>query len=269
MNKIKLVTLATTLGSLALSACSGSGKYYGAYTFQMGKKNGAHMGITMNLTSEKITVEVDEEQKTFEKFDITLSLPDNPEFTEGGGISSSLLSILGDSVSGGYEIEEETEGIHNKFNLYPVIDISEIAEGGDEEEGEEESSSSSSESTESTESSSLQPLVIDSRFVDDIMIATYGGKSISVTVPVSLTDLMFQLYWYGFDLFDPIGEQPVAHDHGTHPTKEDVAKINETYNKGLIPHYDLDALVKYGVMKEINYRDFYTLTMGLAKEEKK
>ena len=100
------------------------------------------------------------------------------------------------------------------------------------------------------------------------MIAKYYKDSVSVTVPVSLTDLMFQLYWYGHDLFDILEEYPVKeHELGTHPTKEEVEEINKTYNSPdrLIKHCDLDALIKYKVLKEVAYRDFNQLTMSLKK----
>ena len=261
MKNYKKFLVGSLLLAMSLTSC-GKSEYHGSYAFQMGKKGTAKVGSTMDLTQEKITVKVDEKDQQFEKFDITLEVPEDAE--GGDDITSTIFDLFGDNgLSGGYKIDYDDEMPDPKINLYPVIEIpGDILNGGGEEGEGEGSSSSDPESS----SSSVTPLVIDSRFIDDIMIAVIKGKTINVTVPVSLNDLMFQLYWYGFDLFDPLELKPLEkHDHGTHPTKEEIDKINETYTA---EHFDLDAFFKYQVVREIKYRDYYTLTMGLAKVDK-
>ena len=160
----------------------------------------------------------------------------------------------------------QADGVANTMLAYHII-VNKLMEVVQGEGGEEESSSSQ-------ESSSYEEFVIPSDFIDDVLIATYKGETIDVTVPVSLNDLMFQLYWYGFDIFDPTEEYPLEkHEKGTHPTEEDIKKINETFNSDerLLKHYDLDALVKYKAAlvpaPVLEYRDFNQLTMTLSRAE--
>ena len=291
MKSIKSLLLATALTSLALTGC-GQQTHHGTYQFQMGKANGAHIGIYMDLTKESIEVPVEEEKKEqMEKFVVKFSLPESVS-TDEASLVGGLLTYFADGLYGGYKIEDVPNEEADRLVLYPIIDISGLAEQVKEaEQGDtssdpessssapssSESSSSPSESSSSEESSSSgesssseapSPIVIPSEYIDSIMIAKYYKDSVSVTVPVSLTDLMFQLYWYGHDLFDILEEYPVKeHELGTHPTKEEVEEINKTYNSPdrLIKHCDLDALIKYKVLKEVAYRDFNQLTMSLKK----
>ncbi|MCQ2742666.1 MAG: hypothetical protein MJ239_05145, partial [Bacilli bacterium] len=87
---------------------------------------------------------------------------------------------------------------------------------------------------------------------------------INVCIPVSLNDLAFQLYWYGYridiqNIFEsevPVEELPQDQHHqiGTHPNTEDIKAIRETeIAKGL----------SVNMFEE--YRDYHTLTMGLRK----
>lgn len=240
----------------------------------------------MDLTKDKIDIPYEEKTETMEKFNLSMDVP-----IDEGADKSLIAGILSyfskgeEGLSGGYKIEYSEELDKQQVSLYPMLNIEDIekaiidAMGGGDEEGSssDPESSSSSEvlssdpesSSSSEESSSQQPLVIPSEFLDDILIATYSSNSISITVPVSLTDLMYQLYWYGFDLLSMEEEQPlVHHQHGTHPTQEDIDKINETYNTGLIPHFDLDAFIKYKTVKTVEYRDFNQMTMTLVKADK-
>ena len=60
-------------------------------------------------------------------------------------------------------------------------------------------------------------------------------KEVNFYIPVSVTDLGFQLYWY------LIEGKPV----GTHPTAEDVERIKQ---------------------EKPNFRDFHVLQLGLTKQ---
>ena len=277
MKMKKGLFVTASLFALSLASCGSSG-YYATYQFQMGKANGTHIGIYMDLTKDKIEVDHNEGKETMEKFKLSFSLPSGEE--EGDkSLVGGILTFFADGLYGGYKIEYSEELEKQHLTLVPVIDISalekaivEAMSGGDEESSssaEPEQSSSQEISSSSEDSSSEEPFYIPSEFIDDILIATYSASSISITVPVSLTDLMYQLYWYGFDLLSMEEEQPlVHHQHGTHPTKEDIDKINETYNAGLIPHFDLDAFIKYKAVKTVEYRDFNQMTMTLVKADK-
>ena len=296
MKSIKSLLLATALTSLALTGC-GKQTHHGTYQFQMGKANGAHIGIYMDLTKESIEVPVEEGKKEqMEKFVVKFSLPESVSQDEASLIGG-LLTYFADGLYGGYKIEDVPNEEADRLLLYPIIDISGLAEQVKEAEqegsssdpessssapssseassseapassGESSSSEASSSSGESSSSEAPSPFVIPSEFIDSIMIAKYYKDSISVTVPVSLTNLMFQLYWYGYDIFDIAGEYPIKeHELGTHPSAFEVAEINKTFNapERLIKHCDLDALIKYQVLKEVAFRDFNQLTMSLKK----
>ena len=263
MKKMKGLMIAVASFAMALTSCGTSG-YYNTYQFQMGKQNGSHIGIYMDLTKDLIPIKFEEETKNMEKFRLSLSIPSTgSSSSEDEGETSligGLLTYFADGLEGGYEIKYSEELENQELTLVPVLDVQGLIDqitGGSSEEG-----SSSSEP-----SSSHEDFYVPSDVVKDIMIATYSKDSISITIPVSLTDLMYQLYWYGFDIFNPEAELEV-HKHGSHPTAEDVAKINETFNsESLIPHVDLDALVKYKAFKTVNYRDFNQMTMTLKKAE--
>ena len=268
MKKRNALLISTVLAALSLTSC-GDKSYYGTYQFQMGKKTDAHIGIYMDLTGDNIEVELDGEKTNMEKFNLQLSIPEQttPEDSGSASLVGGLLTFFQDGLYGGYKIQYIEEKDENHLTLVPVIDLNKLMEVVQGEGGEEESSSSQ-------ESSSYEEFVIPSDFIDDVLIATYKGETIDVTVPVSLNDLMFQLYWYGFDIFDPTEEYPLEkHEKGTHPTEEDIKKINETFNSDerLLKHYDLDALVKYKAAlvpaPVLEYRDFNQLTMTLSRAE--
>jgi len=273
MKRVKGLLVSAALIALSLASC-GTKTHHGTYQFQMGKNTDSHIGIYMDLTADKIDVSTDEGKKeTMEKFNVRLSVPE----VGGEGDASlmgGILTYFKDGISGGYKIEHVEESDDDRLRLFPLIDIAELiseiqeGEAAEEDSSSQEPASSQAESSSAEGSSSLEPYVIPSKYVDDILISKYSKSSISVTAPVSLTDLMFQLYWYGFDLFDIMAENPLPqHPHGSHPTKEDIAKINETFNSDdkMIKHYDLDALIKYQTLKVVDYRDFNQLTMSLAK----
>lgn len=269
MKKNRSIFVSSMLFALALASCSGENGYYGTYQFQMGKVNESHIGIYMDLTKDKIEVDTGEKKEQMEKFSIKLSIPEgaSPE----GSLIGGVLTYFQDGLQGGYKIEKIEGSEEDMLTLAPVFDISGLVDMVNDGEGEEEGSSSSDpESSSSEESSSSQsPITIPADVVEDILIAKYNKNSIEVTVPVSLTDLMLQLYWYGFDIFDLMEEYPIKeHAHGTHPTAEDIAEINKTFNSDdrMFKHYDIDALVKYkSVFKVVEFRDFNQLTMTLTK----
>lgn len=267
MKKRKALLISTVLMALSLSSC-GESTYHGTYQFQMGKKNDAHIGIYMDLTGDNIEVELDGEKTNMEKFNLKLSVPEQATSEDDSTtLVGGLLTFFQDGLFGGYKINYIEEKEENRLTLVPVIDLNKLMEvvQGEGEEGE---------SSSSQESSSQEELVIPSEFIDDVLIAKYNGNTIDVTVPVSLNDLMFQLYWYGFDIFDLGEEYPIEkHEKGSHPTKDDIKKINETFNSDerLLKHYDLDALVKYKAAlvpaPVLDFRDFNQLTMTLSRAE--
>ena len=91
---------------------------------------------------------------------------------------------------------------------------------------------------------------------EKFMYSVLSGDTLNLTIPVSSVDFVLQLYWYGYDIyFDStlhFEELEETHDVGSHPTSEDVTRINnsETYKK----HHTS------------SFRDYHALTIGLIKE---
>ena len=76
MKKLKSLFISAALFALSLVSCGTQG-YHGRYQFQMGKANDAHIGIYMNLTTDKIDIDIEETKTTFEKFVLRLETPDS------------------------------------------------------------------------------------------------------------------------------------------------------------------------------------------------
>lgn len=284
--KVKPLIIGTALAALALTSCGTKG-HYGTYQFQMGKANESHIGIYMDLTSEKTTIDIGEIKRPMEKFSLTLELPDMAAESETS-LVGGLLTFFKDGLKGGYEIDKNRVDDKGRNHLTLVPDLTEFInsvteaaeeaeEGGDEPAPNQLADTSSSNPSQETSSSQPDPssgtsqsFVIPSEFVDELMISTFSNDTINITIPVSLTDLMLQLYWYGFDLLDIEGtKELVKHEHGSHPTAEDVKEINKTFNSetSLISHFDLDAFFKYKTFKKVEFRDFNQLTMTLKRSE--
>ena len=108
-----------------------------------------------------------------------------------------------------------------------------------------------------------QIISIDYAMTEKIIFSEIDKKSLYLTVPVSLDDFMFQLYWYGYDFqfdvlndrYEMVKDPEGGHEVGTHPTQEEVDEINKTYPDN---HVESES-------SKINYRDFHALTLGLKK----
>ena len=102
---------------------------------------------------------------------------------------------------------------------------------------------------------------------DGIFVANITGNVVNFYLPVSFEDLRYQLYWYGYDLSgenimaaimddeeeveDPIASVDGKHSLDVHPTKEQIAAINEHYPAS----HDGEQ-----------FRDYHVLKLGLLKK---
>ena len=106
----------------------------------------------------------------------------------------------------------------------------------------------------------LGSIEIPQSLTDLIFVANINSTLVNFFLPVSTQDLIFQLYWYGYDSKvsditdpskDPITSPDGAHPVGTHPTEEDIKQINT--------HYAADH-------DGVSFRDYHVLKLGLTKK---
>ena len=221
----KLIPLLFT--SLALSSCGNSNPYVGTYSFQMGKDDGTHMGISMELTDEDHNASKPELGKTFE---ITIK-------------ASMFETFSGEDVkiAGGYTIGDQLTKDAKLVNLnYDFL----------------------------TDSWTLLSALLGVEVAADqtgdylqkLITTSVTKKAFNLIIPVSMNDLALQLYWYGIDINHKSGEAkctPEAHPLHSHPTKEQIEEISKTYNGH---HTDDNG-------DDLDFRDFYTITIGLSKKK--
>ncbi len=258
------------LAPLALASCGGDSAV-GVYSFQMGKPSGAHIMTSITLRDNEVT----RSDKTFGKsmtFFLQAVLGDHASSSEDSqqsessteesfskviseesiesAIESSVVSFADSSASSSssapkslqdslYDLLAEgitIEGYYTVENL-PQKGITQLHIGFFLDEIEEITG----------ETFNLEPDVIEK-----IVYSEISEKSITLKIPVSIQDVIYQLYWYGFDILEftelPLEDQ---HEANTHPTKEDIDRINQTYPDN------------HGGNK---FRDYYTISLGLTKE---
>ena len=254
---------------LALCAC-GDGRSETVYSFQMGKQSGAHMTASITLTEKPFIMEgvapgsksltlygqiqmgrksssqeqlssaaseplLSSEETSFElsseaisaatSEDSAVTIPDDMDIQEY--IMNRIMELLGIGVSinGWYSIGEVGPSGRNKMKI--GFDLKSVFPDIEES------------------------LILGPEYIEQIVFSEYDGKTIYLAIPVSFDDVVYQLYWYGFDILDFSTEGITEHEVGTHPTAEDVAEINKVYTT---KHPDRV------------YRDFYCISMGLKKE---
>ena len=248
MKKLKLVSLLVPL--MALTSC-GKDPYVGVYSFQMGKEKSTHFSFVMDLTNEDFSVPGQTGAKV-KKFTLTVDIDTGAK--DGGKEDDTATGILdlfnGKAIPGYYSVGGPTEKDRNRLNLglsvdevtkiffdevedlIPVEDIGDI-------------------------------INIDYAMTEKIIFSEIDNKSLYLTVPVSINDFLFQLYWYGYDFqfdipndrFEMVKNPSGGHEAGTHPTKEEIDEINKTFPDNHVE----DEYTK------ITYRDFHALTLGLKK----
>lgn len=235
------------LVGVLLTGCS-SNAIYGTYSFQMGKDNGFHLKAQMVLSKEDYQKDdvIDGKQFTF-----TLDIGSTPQEdknsmnrydkaildsnNEDSDIDiSSLISFLPNpfSLEGHYSLGEKTSKGRRKLNLSFTI-LDDIEDLLDIILGEENDSSE--------------------EIVNYLVYVEMSNSNIYFTIPVSLDDIIFQLYWYGYDIdnTEEIISRTTPHSFGSVPSLEDIELINQTYPSS----HDGKK-----------YRIFHTLELGLIKD---
>ena len=280
----KLLTFIPVL-AFALTACGGQRDVTGTYSFQLGTKEGTHAAIHIELTN---TPYYDGQSSEVESNATSQVQPK---------ADTKLFNLIFDIAIKGK--------LKNIGDLIDVISTLNPTDFYDEDSSELTSSETSSAITSSEqtsgESSSEEnkPITIsgyyylgdetepvrlylgillfdktyeiDPQLIELLMYAVLSGDTINIYVPVSIKDLQYQLYWYGwristiFDLADPtdLTEENPALKHnpiGSHPTQEDIDYIS-AYEKERKEKGESE----YGDEIFEDFRDYYTLNMGLTK----
>ena len=209
------------LGMLPLLISCNSNPYLGEYVFQMGKSKDTHMSVSLKLTDENYDANNPDKGK---KFELSMDMLT-------ADVESDMSAILNEltPVTGFYKVNE-VDKIYDEARLNIGIDL-------------------------------LGEYEIPEEITEKIFVASINGSAVNFYIPVSVEDLQFQLYWYGYDLniekmlsdddTDPLATLEGSHPVGSHPTKEDVAAINA--------HFADDHSGK-------QFRDFHVLKLGLTKQ---
>ena len=264
---MKLRKLLAFFFLLPLLISCGSDSIAGTYAFQMGKENGTHFGIFLNITDNPY--EENNEYKDL-SLDLSLSFPSGDDSEETTSMLDAILEYFKDKASGiytipgYYKVTDQTDkqgasllkiGISFKYVKEKIIEVYKENTG-------EDLSPNSLDSLETLNNNDI---------IQSILYMTYKDNKITVYLPVGYEDVYYQLYWYGYDVqinlsyimgggsggedesfIKVVPTEP--HTLGSHPTKAEVATINETFKQ-----------THEGLMFE-TYRDYNVLEMGLTKK---
>ena len=256
MRKI-IKTPIVALSFLSLLTSCGNTSYAGLYGFQMGKDNGTHFGLYLNLTDTFVTLDSEPEVTNKYKYcDFMFSVKFSTESGSFVNIISKIAALLGQEGQmisiPAYWYQGDGVAKDGAVELKLGFDFSLIEHifGDIDLQG--------------IDIPSLTPAQIEK-----IIYTTYLNNTVTMYIPVSEVDLICQLYWYGIDFTysEEEGlnfvESPYGvHNPGSHPKAEDIQAINEIYN------YE-ETHKEFAEKFDINlgkYRDYYTLAMGLAKK---
>lgn len=219
MKSIRRASLFISLFPL-LIACS-KNSYAGKYVFQMGKSKGTHMSVQLDLTKDVFDPEKPEKGKIF-----TLTLDALSSDSE-----NDFAAILEDlnPVTGYYSVNPN-EKVYDEKRLNLGLRV-------------------------------LGEYDIPEEITNLIFVANINSKEANFFLPVSIADLQLQLYWYGYELDwdallseetdkNPFETPDGPHPVGSHPTQEDIDRINEHYKD------------THGSA----FRDYHVLKLGLTKQ---
>ena len=229
---MKTKKIITTLCLFPLLVSCGKNSISGTYAFQMGKEKGTHFGLYLDLFDDAYTEH--EEVVNCKKMNFSF----NASFPTGSGEETqeeigSVLDTLKDE-NGNYVLDGyyKLEDVRNKLGeqkltlgfsfLYIVNTIEDLYKDAMGEDLPENAKQT-------------LELLNNLDFIESIVYATYVKGEVNLYIPVSMDDVYYQLYWYGYDV--RIREEDYSvelvnvtkHDFGSVPTEDDVASINQTF----------------------------------------
>ena len=236
---MKLKKAGLLLGIVPLLISCSKDPYAGTYVFQMGKNKDTHLAVSLELTKNLFDeANPDKGKKFILDFDMLTSEVDD-------GFSAILKELT--PLDGYYKVDK-SQKVYDETRLNIGLNF-------------------------------LGEYELPGEVTEMIFVASITSSFVNFYLPVSIEDLQFQLYWYGYDLTlanilaDMMSEEEGEnqegqegqesektdtttsvdgfHPLGTHPSKEDVAKINEHYKDS---HNGKE------------FRDFHVLKLGLTKQ---
>ena len=257
MKKLKLFPL--MLLPLVLSSCGKRG-FLGTYSFQLGRNSGTHFGVFATTTNKAYTYVDDEDNVITMPDSKVMNIRLNLGGTSVGGIID-LLNVNDVTIKTYYSIGKKLGGdlgnvLNFGFNIKEVLEV--ILPTPDEEpdpSGIRRDGDTPSEGGENEDPAIDIPEDIFDITPEDtakFVYSTISKTTLVFNIPVSIDDLMYQLYWYGLDLND-LEAELVEHPAGSHPTAEDVRYINEEL------HYS-------ETHDDKKFRDYHTLSLTLTKK---
>ena len=256
------------IGMLPLLVACNNSSISGVYSFQMGKEAGTHFGVYLNLKDEAYVSE--QVEAGFKKFDFSVNVKVGTEDIEGE--IEKILSYFADekgnaTVPGYYKLENKSDPKGESLltiGLEFSYIVEKLAEITKEETGQDVIN------PDSEEINALNDIGLIRR----LLYATYGKNTVNFYIPVSISDALFQLYWYGTDV-QAYYEDPqdistlkfqvvdsTIHDFGTTPTEEEIAVINETYPA----KHTAISFFTAGEADASSYRIFHQVKLGLTKK---
>ena len=245
--KLKKILSLLFLTPLVISCNNNS--MAGTYKFQMGKEKGTHFGLFLELKDNPYTAY--EDVKDCKELELSFDASFATE--ELGSILDLLKNEEGKfALDGYYRLEKEKTkageqrmvfGLSFMYIFKTFEDFYKESMGDDLTE----------------EQKNNINLLDNINLIQSIVYATYMTGEVNIYVPVSIPDVYYQLYWYGYDV--QVDETSYAinlvetpkHEVGTEPTKEEVEQINKTFA-------DTHAGKIY-----TSYRAFHDLKLTLIK----
>ena len=256
MRKIAKAHALLLVAATLLTSCS-KDSIAGTYSFQMGKESGTHFGIHLKLTDKYTTIESDPETtKKYKECDLTFSIKlgdDTDSFASILELIATLLGQEGDRIT--------INGYYYKGNQVDRDGAIEIKLGVD--------SSFFKKIFDGVElPQDIEFPVLDPETIEKVVYTTYASNTVTMNIPVSEIDVIYQLYWYGIDFTYSEADgfkivhlpEEKVHNPGSHPTATDIETINQTYGT------DHQAFSQKFGLDLSTYRDYYTLAMGLVKK---
>ena len=190
MKRLHKTPLLLVAISSLLTSCSTT--IAGTYGFQLGKDKGTHFGIFLKLTDAKYKTEnpdIDARAKKC-RYTFSVNLGDGSDDTsEFDNIITALIESFGDdgkfSVNG-YYYENGKPAKDGTVELKIGLDFTALIDKLIEESGEEIPEDAFP--------------TIDPDTIEKVIYTTYKNAVVTINIPVSEADVLYQLYLYGLDI---------------------------------------------------------------------
>lgn len=262
--KLKKIFLVSSIIPL-LASCNTS-DISGMYVFQLGKDTGTHIGAFLNLKNTEYKPADGTNEEGYKNFDLAVSFQMNTgdEESEFSKEIQDFLETIKDEIDG----QSKIPGYYKRSGEVTKTGEERIIMGVDFVSLVDKSAEYIKKQLgDDFDIDTIKTAVSDLNnegVLQSLLYATYKEETMNFYIPVSVEDAYYQVYWYGYDVqvkiqleevipFDINVVEVEKHSFGTHPTKEEIAKINETFKQ---THEDMFITT---------FRDYNSLKLGLSK----